>query len=122
MTQPPLPGCEVPRTHKIVRTTSKLAYDIGREQFKGRKGDTLRYLAAWWNRWQTSPTSAELTKWAPVGWSSWDYGVLYIRRGLSDLKADGIVEPVPNGERECAVTHHRCETWRVCERGTTPNR
>jgi hypothetical protein len=120
---PLLPGCEPPRQHKQVRTTSKLAYNIGRETFKGRKATVLRCLAAFWNRWQTSPTSAELAKWAdPTPAQSWDFALLLTRRGLSDLKAVGIVEPVPNGERECGVTHHRCETWRVVERGVSPNR
>ncbi len=119
---PLLPGCEVPRRHKPTRQTSREVYKVARAEFQGRKADTLRYLSGYWNRWQQSPTSAELTMRAPVFWSSYDYGVLYIRRGLSDLKAAGLVEPVPNGKRNCAITGHVCETWRVREIGSAEPR
>ena len=56
---------DLPRPHKRVRQTSKAAYALGRVKFSGRKGEVLRWLAGFWNRFQVAPTSGELlTIWA----------------------------------------------------------
>jgi len=110
------PGAKRPR--RRVRETSKAAYADGRERFTGRRADALRWLAAFWNARQVNPTSGELTTWAFAEGSgqSWDWTVLYVRRGLSDLKRTGVVEVVPQGKRPCRTTGSSCETWRVVSR------
>ncbi len=124
MTQPPLPGCETPREHRNVRETSKIQYAVARDEFEGRRGDVLRWLSAYFNLKQVSPTSGELAKYAETRCLSpnWDWLLLYVRRGLSACKETGVIEPVPNGERHCKITGNLCETWRVTMRGTSPNR
>lgn len=117
LSQPSLLDPPVPKRHKRVRETSVGAYADGRERFTGRKAHVLRWLAAHWNRWQVSPTSAELAQRtdekAGIDWTA---HVLYVRRGLSDLQTAGCVEAVPHGERACNVTGRICETWRVKQR------
>ena len=121
MTQPNFLEMPPPRRHRIVRDTSIASYAEGREQFTGRKADVLRWLAAWWNRVQVSPTSAEMAEhefWisgtdAPP-FDNMDAIRLYVRRGLSDLQTHGLVESVE--KRPCAVTGRTCRTWRVVSR------
>ena len=101
-----------------MRPTSVAAYAEGRARFLGRRGAVLRWLAAYWNRWQESPTSAELSQWCYATKQDglpWDR-LLYVRRGLSDLQTTGTVERVPAGDRCCRVTGHLCCTWRVTYR------
>jgi hypothetical protein len=109
---------------KRVRETSKATYAIGRQRFTGRRADVLRWLAAMWNRHNASPTSGELASHGASEFlgRSWDWVLLYTRRGLSDLLKTGIVEHVPNGVRRCTRTHSACETWRVRERGSEESR
>jgi hypothetical protein len=118
MTQPSL--LELPavrqKVHKRVRDTSKSVYAVGRERFTGRKGNVLRLLSSYWNRWQQSPTSAELTAWSCAN-SNLSH-LLYTRRGLSDLLLTGIIETVPHGKRICRISGRLCETWRIREVGS----
>lgn len=119
MTQPSLLDVPTPRRHRTTRQTSRASYAIGREQFTGRKADVLRWLSHYWNEWQVSPTSAELSvtrHWGKEEAWSGDRKLLYVRRGLSDLQTEGVVEAVPHGKRQCAVTGRTCETWRVSQR------
>jgi hypothetical protein len=123
MTQPELDFTAPPekRPHKRVRDTSKLAYAIGRETFEGRKADALRHLAAYWNRFNHSPTSAELTAWTDKGEHlfpspAFQVALLRMRRGLSDLKRLGLAEP--HHKRICEFTGRLVETWRVREAGS----
>lgn len=115
------PGEKLPR--KRVRDTSRQAYAHGRETFTGRKADTLRWLAAFWNRWQMSPTIHQLTSFviqcgeAPKGISDRTALRLHIARGISDLQKVGIVEAVPGGA-EKGPNGRVCETWRVREIGS----
>lgn len=113
------------RPHKRVRDTSKEAYAIGRQVFSGRKANALRHLAAYWNRFQESPTAAELTTWVDelhhhYTSDHFKVAVLTMRRGLSDLKADGIA--IPGFPRRCMVTNRYAETWRVREVGSEESR
>ncbi len=123
MTQPYFTAMtpETQRREKIrkrVRQTSVAAYADGRERFTGRKANVLRWLAAYYNRFQDWPTSAELA--AEIdehGYEggNWTAHVLYMRRGLSDLQTSAVVEA--NGKRTCDVTGRVCETWRVTPLG-----
>ena len=109
----------IAKPRRRVRETSKAAYADGRARFTGRKADALRWLAAFWNAKQQAPTSGELATWAfaeGTAGKSWDWTVLYVRRGLSDLQRVGVVSIVPQGQRKCRVTGSTCETWRVCQR------
>ena len=99
---------------KRVRQTSIAAYAEARESLVGRKADVLRWLAAWWNRYQNSPTSAELSAWVTSVTMSRDAKLLYIRRGLSDLQKIGVVETVE--KRPCRQTERTCHVWRVTQR------
>lgn len=107
------------KIRKRVRPTSRGQYAVGREKFRGRKANVLRWLAAFYNRWQQNPTSAELADYS-TGYEmllkDWMSLLLYVRRGLSDLQAAGLVESVPHGDRKCAVTESKCCTWRVRQR------
>ena len=66
-------------------------------------------------RGQAEPTSAELARWR---WRSQGYRgpvstdcVLYVRRGLSDALAKGLVEHA--GKRTCSVAGTSAITWKV---------
>lgn len=124
MTQPSLLDLPVPKRHKTTRQTSRAAYAHGREHFTGRRADVLRHLSAWWNRFQLSPTSAELAMWTRGDYPAldWTAHLLRIRRGLSDLMLTGIIEHVPQGQRACDVSGELCETWRVREIGSQESR
>lgn len=110
------------RRHRPVRATSRAAYVVGREKFNGRKGDVLRWLGHHWNRFNVYPTSAELAKFVQiehrpeVEGKSWDYVLLYVRRGLNDLVRLGVVKSHYHGKRICAQTGSLCETWTVTQR------
>jgi sulfur relay (sulfurtransferase) DsrC/TusE family protein len=118
MSQPSLLDLPAVRTkvHRNVRATSKAQYAVAREQFTGRKADVLRWLAAYWNRYNVSPTSAELL--AAQGYTEmntdWIEKLLYARRGLSDLQTTGNVEAA--GKRACRISGRLVETWRVTPR------
>ena len=127
VTQPSIFDVPVPRRHRRVRDTSIASYADARERLKGRQADVLRWLAGFVNRFQSSPTSAELEravsdgKWITFGLGDvglWTreamFRTLYVRRGLSDLQTHGLVETVE--KRRCAVTGRLCHTWRVTQR------
>lgn len=116
------------RPRKRVRPTSVAAYAQGRDSFRGRKADVLRWLAGYFNFYQSSPTSAELARWSytlmeTLDPGDWTARVLLVRRGLSDLQrpsktVQGTVQAVKAGSRVCQVTGRTCCTWAVIERGT----
>jgi hypothetical protein len=116
VTTPSLFDVPVPRRHRRVRDTSIQQYAVARERLKGRQADVLRWLAAWWNAKQTSPTSAELAQAMvrPDPVQAFTDVLLFTRRGLSDLQTHGLVETVE--KRVCAVTGRMCHTWRVAQR------
>ena len=116
MTQPSLldlPPRE-PRKHRRVRETSIQAYAEARERLKGRKAFVLRVLGAYYNAFNAWPTSAELASAEDYERGEWTMFLLYIRRGLSDLCRDGLVESC--GSRRCQVTGRTCLVWRVRSR------
>ena len=107
------------RPWRRVRETSRAAYAGGRERFKGRKANVLRWLAAYYNARQRCPTSAELADWScnttdtigpQLGMSDLAV-ILEVRRGLSDLAAVRVVEAY--GKRKCHITGRLSLTWRV---------
>ena len=95
-----------PVVRRYVPDTSKAAH---REAVaEGRIGDRgERVLAALLYR--QGATSAEL---AGAGASL--ERVLFIRRGLSDLRKQGLV--CKGEDRRCAVTGRSCNTWKVVTR------
>lgn len=109
------PAQKPPR--RRVRAVSRQAYAEGRERFTGRRGAVLRLLAAFYNLYQTWPTSGELASAAdlPLHGERLER-LLYVRRGLSDLQRTGNVEAVPKGQRRCNVVGRLCETWRIPSR------
>lgn len=121
MTQPTFEALNIQarreKVRKRVRDVSVKQYQDGRERFTGRKANVLRWLAGYYNRRNEWPTSAELAVHVEPAVGAWDYtaGLLYVRRGLSDLQAAGVVEA--NGARECRQSGRVCETWRVVEAG-----
>src|SRR4051812_32337191 len=107
-----------PRPRRLVRPVSRAGYAIGREQFKGRAGNVLRWLAAFWNRHTRWPMSEELADWGLVLRESRiacaECRLLYVRRGLSDLGRKGEVRSIQNGQRRSARRRHlECETWAI---------
>lgn len=120
----------VPRKHRNTRDTCIASYVHGRETFTGRKADVLCWLSAHWNVKQTNPTSAELSEYARhrLAEGSPLHGkaerLLYVRRGLSDLQLNGVVEVATinlggtdvQKKRICAVTGRVCCVWRVVQR------
>lgn len=114
------------KVRRVVRQVSIEQYKLGREMLEGRKADVLRWLAHYANRWQHSPTSAELSRFC---WHN-EPGVasqfepfeflIHCRRGLSDLQTVGLVESVPVLKAKrvpCAVSGKRVERWRVTQVG-----
>lgn len=110
------------RPHKIVRQTSRAVYAYGRQTFVGQKAIVLKGIAAWWNSKNRSATAGELAFWllkrGELSGHCLGCASLLVRRRLWDLKQDGIVEPVPNGNRLCNVTERDVECWRVREIGS----
>lgn len=100
---------------RLVRPSSIAQYADGRERFEGRKGDVLRWLAAFYNRFQAWPTATELGAWLRrkprYARRCPDCFALHIRKGVSALIKAGVV--VSNGTRACRVTGHWVESWRV---------
>lgn len=113
----------IPRVHKRQRQTARTVYKRQRaidvEKAKGgketRSGQVLRCLAAWWNRFNTSPTALELLAWMrergePV------FDVNSIRPRLKELVDRGLVEP--RAKRQCIVSGQTVWTWAVREVGS----
>lgn len=115
------------RLHKAQRQTARMAYQLKRDQDQAkakagketREGQVLRCLAAWWNRYQTSPTALELLNWMrEQGESVFD--VNSIRPRLKKLVDQGLVEP--RVKRRCIVSGHTVWTWAVREIGSVEPR
>lgn len=107
MTAPCLPGLFVDApVRRYVPDTSKAAHrEAVAEGRVGARGELV--LAALLHR--QGATSAEL-----AGHGATLERVLMIRRGLSDLRKQGLVCKGP--DRRCAVTGRTCNTWRVTSR------
>jgi len=116
-----------PAPHKLVRQTSREVYRRQRaidavkaaHGIETREGQVLRCLAAWWNRFQTTPTALELLAWMkerdePL------FDVNSIRPRLTELLERGLIEPA--GKRRCIVSGKTVHTWRVREAGSTEPR
>lgn len=104
MTQQMLFSQDAPRRRKKavnVPRTSVLAYQ---EQPRDTRVQHVLEMLP-----DRSVTSAELAKMRY--WTATTDDVLYIRRGLSDALALGLVEHAP--ARKCAVSGRTCLTWRV---------
>lgn len=112
-----------PRVHKRQRQTAREVYKVRRGDDKRKKaageetrtGQVLRCLAAWWNRFNTSPTALELLNWMrergePV------FDVNSIRPRLKELVDQGLVEP--RAKRQCIVSGQTVWTWAVREAGS----
>ena len=111
------------KVRKRVRPTSRAQYAVARERFKGRRGNVLLWLGHHYNATATPPTSGELMAWVAnvrqpdeFKGKSTDWALLYVRRGIADLQMTNSVEKVPDGERRCAYSGTKCETWRVVPR------
>ena len=116
------PPVEPPRVHKRQRQTAREVYrrqraeDVAKaEQGKEtREGQVLRCLAAWWNRYQTSPTALELLRWMrDRGESVFDANS--VRPRLTKLVKQGLVRP--GEKRACQVSGETVLTWKVREIG-----
>lgn len=116
-----------PRVHKRQRQTARAVYwqqravDIQKAKAgkETREGQVLRCLAAWWNRFQTSPTALELLAWMrdcgePV------FDVNSIRPRLRELFEIGVIESA--GKRRCVVSGKTVHVWRVREIGSVEQR
>lgn len=96
-----------------VERTSIVAWE--RVNVESRMAVCVGWLRAYWNRAHDWPTSAELANSEyprETGW--WDTHKLYVRRGLSDALAKGLVEHA--GKRTCTVAGSSALTWRVKSR------
>jgi hypothetical protein len=107
------------KVRKRVRPTSIAQYAEGRERFKGRRGDVLRWLAAFYNRFQVWPTAAELGCWLRKRQRyerrCAECFALHIRKGVSQLIDTGLVRS--NGERVCDISGRTVEAWRITPAG-----
>ena len=106
------------KVRKRVRPTSRAQYAMARLRLRGRAANVLRWLAAYYNRQQIWPTSAELANYVTADvadWrGEWHWTLLFVRRGLSDLQAKGLAESVE--QRPCQVARGKCCVWRVRSR------
>lgn len=112
----------VEKPHKRVRTTSRAVYarqrdtDVQREADgkETREGRVLRCLAAWFNRYQYSPTAYELFhRMVKTGESVTDLND--VRPRLTSLCDKGLVRACK--KRRCTVTKKTVLTWKVREAG-----
>ncbi len=74
----------------------------------GRAAAVVEWLARHEGDW----TAAEVVSSATRQWST--DALLYVRRGLSDALAKGLVERGP--ARECRIQGNRVVTWRIAHR------
>lgn len=110
------------KVRRRVRQSSIGQYAVARDLLTvEREAEALRRVAAFWNRWQRSPTVGELAakmlrdNRCAVNPESWQFmgARLWLARGISGLQKRGLVESVPSGERRCHQTGVTVETWRV---------
>ncbi len=115
MTQPSLLDLPEPRqkVRRRVRDTSRAQYRLAVETIEGRRARVLKWLDAYWILFGVHPTSAELSS-QHVRVMDPTAGLLYIRRGLSDLQTTGTVSAA--GKRVCRVSGRTVETWKVVSR------
>jgi hypothetical protein len=108
------------KIRRRVRPSSIGQYAIGRDTIVvQREAEALRRVAAYWNRWQRSPTIGELAakmlrdNRCAVNPESWQFmgARLWLARGISGLQEDGLIESA--GERRCGQTGVTVCTWRV---------
>lgn len=113
MTQQMLFDQTPPRQKKRVnvpRTSAEVYFSIDAHSRR-------RIVASWLKDYvlhcDHEPTSAELADYAngSLGNMSIDMHLLYVRRGLSDALALGLVEHA--GQRKCQVSGRACVTWKV---------
>lgn len=112
-----------PRFHKAARQTSRQIYREQRDRDREReaagretrRGRVLRILAAYWNRWQHSPTASELFMYAAERAEPFR-NVAELRPRLTELVRMGLVEP--RSRRRCRVTGATVCTWAVREIGS----
>lgn len=106
-------GLESLHRREAVTDTSAAVYRAEAEHVHFRERTVLGWLES--AGVIVDPTSAELAilfrESAPIRHLDVTGRLLFVRRGLSGLKALGKVE---HGEaRMCAVSRKRCETWRA---------
>ena len=98
-----------PSRHRWVPDTSKAAHTalVNAGKVTGRKAEVMAWL-------QSNPgsTAAELSRHIH-GDASLEH-VLHIRRGLSDLRKEGLVGK--SHDRRCAVTGTMANVWKVATR------
>ncbi len=114
------------KIRRRARQSSIAQYAVARDTIKvQREAEALRRVAAYWNRWQRSPTIGELAakmlrdNRSAVNPESWQFmgARLWLARGISGLLEQGLVEKV--GERRCFQTGVTVCTWRVTLAGRT---
>lgn len=124
--QPCLPGVFGPaisHAHKRARQTSREIYrrqraeDIQRaiNGQETREGQVLRLLAAFWNRYQFSPTALEVMRWGQEQGEPL-FDVNSVRPRITALVAAGLVEP--RARRVCQVSGKTVWTWACREIGS----
>jgi len=113
-----------------VRQTSKEAVNQLRDSglLDARTRDICDWLAWHAESGATAPTTPELACWlafhgkayaltdTPIGrWLAHDptWRKNYVARGIWEAQQQSLVEPVPQGERVCAVNGRRACTWRL---------
>ena len=95
----------------VPRTSVLAALEVDRAS---RASRVLERLRGWGMGGRGWPTSAELAAWISGDSRPSTDAVLFARRGLSDLLADGLVAHA--GQRTCSVSGRSCLTWRTVGR------
>jgi hypothetical protein len=124
--QPVLPAMfdvSIARLHKPARQTSREIYRRQRDAdqvreaagLETRRGRVLWLLAAFWNRWQRSPTASELFAFAAERNEPFR-NVAELRPRLTELVRAGLIEP--RGKRRCIVTGAVVHVWAIREIGS----
>lgn len=109
--QPNLLDLPEPRAKKRGRVTRTSVAAYRERPRDGRIAEVLEWLAGA-TQFGEPVTSAELT--VRAGMPAATDCLLYVRRGLSDAKEQGLVEHA--GTRRCAVSGRTCCLWRVVSR------
>lgn len=129
MTQPSLLDAVVreERPRKLQRQTARAVYARQRDDDRAkaaagketREGQVLRCLAAWWNRYQTSPTALELLAWMRANGEP-VFDANSVRPRLTRLTELGLV--TPGEKRACRISGKFVHVWKVREAGSLPPR
>lgn len=109
-----VPSAESKHRRINVPRSSVEAYQ--RTHAHSRMAIVANWLELFVANWRKHPTSAELSDFAngSLGCMSYEMHLLYVRRGLSDALANGLVEHA--GKRKCMVAGTLAVTWKVCSR------